>query len=93
MSGARTLIATLRELFFLSSDMKIMSATIPGGDAFAAEAPAPLFQTRVPLTGNPYRSNYAVTRDGQRFLINLAVGDGLSAPLTVLQNWPALHRR
>jgi Tol biopolymer transport system component len=84
-----------RELFFLSSDMKIMSAAIPRGDAFAAEAPAPtpLFQTRVPLTGNPYRVNYAVSGDGQRFLVNVAVGEGLSAPLTVLQNWPALLGR
>jgi serine/threonine protein kinase len=82
-----------RELFFLSSDMTIMSAAIPGGDAFAAEAPTPLFQTRVPLTGNPYRVNYAVSRDGQRILVNVAEGEGLSAPLTVLSNWPALLSR
>jgi serine/threonine protein kinase len=82
-----------REMFFLGSDMKVMSVTIPEGDAFAAGVPKTLFQTRVPLTGNPYRTNYAVSRDGQRFLVNTSSDEGLSSPLTIVLNWTALLER
>jgi hypothetical protein len=70
-----------------------MSVTIPEGDAFAAGVPKTLFQTRVPLTGNPYRTNYAVSRDGQRFLVNTSSDEGLSSPLTIVLNWTALLER
>jgi hypothetical protein len=81
-----------RELFYLGSDMRMMSVDIPQGDPFASAvaAPTPLFQVRVPLTGNIYRTNYAVSKDGQRFLVNVAVDEGLSAPLTFVFNWTAL---
>lgn len=69
--------------------MRMMSVEIPGGNALAAATAQPLFQTRVPLVANQ-RSNYAVTRDGQRFLINTSTGEGLSSPLSVALNWPAL---
>ncbi len=82
-----------RELFFLGSDMRMMSVDIPAGNALAAGVSRALFQTRVPLTGNPYRTNYAVSRDGQRFLVNTSTAEGLSSPLTILLNWPALLRR
>jgi dipeptidyl aminopeptidase/acylaminoacyl peptidase len=82
-----------RELFFLGSDRRLMSAAIPGGDPFKAAAPAALFQTRAPLTGNPYRTNYTVTRDGQRFLVNTATRDTMAQPISVIVNWQSLVGR
>jgi hypothetical protein len=78
-----------RELFFLAADMRLMSVELSGG-ALSAGAPKPLFETRAPLSGNPYRVNYAVSRDGRRFLVNAKVGERTRATLRVLQNWQAL---
>ena len=77
------------ELFYLASSNKLMSVPMPGGNAFNSGAPKAFFDTHVPLTGNPYRSNYAVTADGQRFLINTRIEDAPS-PINVIFNWTAL---
>jgi serine/threonine protein kinase len=79
-----------QELFYLNSDMKMMSVSLPGGNALAPGVTQVLFQTAVPLTGNPYRSNYAVTADGKRFLVNVRLGANTLSTLNVIQNWPAL---
>ncbi len=80
------------ELFYLASNEQLMSVSIPGGNAFNAGSPQRLFDARVPLTGNPYRSNYAVTADGKRFLVNIRI-DTAQAPINIVVNWPALLRR
>ena len=80
------------ELFYLASSNKLMSVAIPPGDALNSGVPKELFDTHVPLTGNPYRSNYAVTADGQRFLINTRVEDAPSA-INVILNWTALLKK
>jgi hypothetical protein len=80
------------ELFYLASSGKLTSVAIPGGDAFKAGAPKELFEVRVPLTGNPYRTNYAVTADGQRFLVNTRIEDAPS-PVNVIVNWPQLLKK
>jgi len=49
----------------------------------------PLFETRA--AGN--RSQYAVTADGQRFLINTAPEQAASAPIAVVVNWTAGLKR
>jgi Tol biopolymer transport system component/predicted Ser/Thr protein kinase len=77
-----------RELFFLSPAHQIMSVSISGGRA--TSAPKALFQTRVPLTENVYRRNFAVSSDGQRFLVNVSDGEPMTEPLTVVLNWPRL---
>jgi serine/threonine protein kinase len=80
------------ELFYLASSNKLMSVPLPGGNAFNAGVPKILFETHVPLTGNPYRSNYAVSHDGQRFLINTRIEDAPS-PINIMLNWrPLLNR-
>jgi Tol biopolymer transport system component len=76
-----------RELFFRSLDGRLMAAAILiTGPDLAAEAPLELFT----LPAGPSRDGgnttpYAVSRDGQRFLINMLVGD--VPPITVLLNW------
>ncbi len=77
------------ELFYLASNNKLMSVAISGGNAFDFGVPKALFDTRVPLTGNPYRSNYAVTANGQRFLVNTRIEDAPS-PINIILNWTAL---
>ena len=46
--------------------------------------PTALFQTRFSNTPFPY----AVTADGQRFLINRPVQDTSDPPITLIVNWP-----
>ena len=48
------------------------------------------FQTE--LTFNTLRHSYAVSADGQRFLLNTSLEAG-SPPMTVVLNWPALLKK
>ncbi len=77
-----------KELFYLTGT-HLMSVAIPDGNIESATTAKPLFETHVPLTGNSYRSNYAVTADGQRFLVNTSVGNPASA-IQVVLNWQQL---
>ena len=75
-----------RELFYMSRDGKLMSVLVdPGPLEFGT--PTMLFQT--PLESPTLISaQYAVTRNGQRFL--LAVPAGTMAPITVVLDWTKL---
>jgi hypothetical protein len=44
-----------------------------------------LFEARL-RAESPYRQ-YAVTRDGSRFLLNRSVGEEGTRPMTLVQNW------
>ena len=57
------------------------------------EAPRPLFQTRVPVGEDLYRTHYVPSRDGQRFLINTPTGQPTPKPVTVVLNWTAGLKR
>jgi hypothetical protein len=73
------------EIFYVGPDNKLMAATVDGkGSRFEVGNVKPLFATRA---GGP-RSWYAVSPDGQRFLINTAP-EQTAAPLTVVLNWTA----
>ena len=72
-----------RELFYLAPDRMLMSVDVRGGSAFERGAPKPLFQTRVTdLTD--VRNHFMPSADGKRFLVNTAIEEGASAPITVL---------
>jgi serine/threonine protein kinase/Tol biopolymer transport system component len=79
-----------KELFFLSSDGKMMAAPVTTGTHFDASTPVVLFQStpRPPVLVYDIFV-YDVTRDGQRFLINTQVKQAESAPMSVILNWPA----
>jgi eukaryotic-like serine/threonine-protein kinase len=82
-----------RELFFLGADRRLMAMPIKTTPSFEHGVPVPLFATRVSNFANPFRTSYAVSRDGQRFLIN-AVADNAPTPsITVVANWPGLLKR
>jgi Tol biopolymer transport system component len=74
-----------KELFFLSADGQMMAVAVDTRSQFEASNPEPLYQTGV-TPGTGFRQ-YAVTRDGQRFLINAPVEGKNQVSLTVVTDW------
>jgi serine/threonine protein kinase/Tol biopolymer transport system component len=72
------------ELFYLGTDRTMMSVRVTAGAEFVGSPPSPLFPTR--LAPNPGRPQYAVTRDGQRFL-GLERVEEERHTMTFLLNW------
>ena len=77
-----------KELFYVSSDGKMMSVGVTTGASFKGGPPVALFQThrRQPVS-LPDVFSYDVSGDGQRFLILTKVDEANTAPLSVLLNW------
>ena len=87
-----------KELFYLAPDRKLMAVDVKGaGPNFTAGVPKALFEarTRPIFPGNPGASYYAVTGDGQRFIVDALAGeaDSTPVPLTVVLNWTANLKR
>src|SRR5262249_60037479 len=82
-----------KELFYYSSDGKLMAAPVESGESFAAGASVSLFEFRAGNSGVGSAAPYAVTADGQRFLLNAIVESEAAAPLTVVLNWTAELKR
>ena len=80
------------EIFYVSLESKMMAAPVkvsPDGQSLEPETPAALFPVRTvggPLPG-VFRQQYAVSSDGQRFLVNLAADEGTAWPITLILNW------
>jgi eukaryotic-like serine/threonine-protein kinase len=75
-----------KELFYMTDDGKILSAQIKSETPFQSTVPEQLFQPNVKFVpGFPY----AVSPDGQRFLINTPAEVNNPAPMTVVLNWTA----
>jgi serine/threonine protein kinase len=77
-----------RELYYLSPDRKMMAVPITYAPQFDSGLPQPLFGN-VDLRDLPVNAQYDVAADGSRFLLNRAVGEQGSRPLTIVQNWTA----
>jgi hypothetical protein len=76
-----------RELFYLGADGRLLAVPIGPAEAFEHGIPRPLFQTTLPPMLAPFRTSYAVSPDGQRFLVtNLRQGSQPSA-ITIVLNW------
>ena len=79
-----------REIFYLSRDRKIMAVPIAVRDkTIDAGTPQPLFGVDVVTPTFPYPNDYAVSADGQRFLVNSVEPEPNRQALTVVLNWPA----
>jgi Tol biopolymer transport system component len=80
-----------RELFYLAPDNKMTSVAVRAGATFEAGTPEALFQTRsaglAPST--TFSQQYDVTRDGQRFLLNVDTSEVNAVPITVVLDWTA----
>jgi Tol biopolymer transport system component len=79
-----------KELFYLAADRRIMAVDVIPGATFRKGAPRPLVETRI---SDPYLTHFAVTRDGQRFLIPTPLSDANAPPATVVINWTAGIKR
>jgi hypothetical protein len=79
-----------KDLFYVAPDRRMMAVTIKAGATFEAEAPRALFESRLPAVAT--RQTYAVSADGQRFLLNAPL-DAESPPMTIVLNWTGLLKR
>ncbi len=79
-----------RELYYVAPDKKLIAVDIKaGGSGFAMGESRVLMDTRITgWAGIGAGTQYAVTTDGERFLINTAT-EGI-LPITVALNWTAL---
>jgi hypothetical protein len=80
-----------RELFYLTLDGMLMAARLKPGPAFEFEASEPLFMTglRFPTRSSMFiwMNQYAVSRDGQRFLLNRALPEAARDAVTAVIPW------
>ena len=79
-----------KELFYLTGDDRVMMAEIEAGETFRAGVPHMLF--RAPGVNPLLPENffhYDVSRDGQRFLIDVAAEESEQSPVTIVLNWQA----
>jgi hypothetical protein len=72
-----------KALFFLAADGSVMSAAITTQPVFTAGQPSKLFNAPVSLV---IRRSYAVTSDGQRFLMPV-LDDSNPPVITVVPHW------
>jgi Tol biopolymer transport system component len=77
-----------KELFFLSADQRMMSATVRTSPGFEADVPKTLFAARVLFPGRVVRAHYGVSADGSRFLLVAPLVNEAAATQVVL-NWAA----
>jgi Tol biopolymer transport system component len=77
------------ELFYVAPDANLMAVQVStAGSVFRSSAAVPLFAPRFAESAatNPFNAQYDVAPDG-RFLINVAVDDLASSPITLILNW------
>ncbi len=78
-----------KELFYLAANDEVMALSInTDSPTFEAGVPQPLFLAR--LVDWVLRYRYAVSPDGQRFLMLVPAGEAHPSPITVVVNWPEL---
>jgi len=77
-----------KELYYLSPDSKMNAVAVRTEGGFEVENPTVLFDARVVLPETTFR-HYAVTGDGQRFLLLAPVGEEKPASTAVVVNWTA----
>ena len=78
------------EIYYLAEDRKLMAVSVGTGPSFGI--PKPLFQTRVAHGVGTNRTHFVPSRDGQRFLVNMAT-DAVPSPITVVLNWVATLKK
>lgn len=78
-----------RELFYLSPEGTLMAVAVKPGATFEVGAPQALFGTGLRFTPGYkiWMNQYAVTGDGQRFLLNRQVPEGKPSAITAVIPW------
>jgi len=82
-----------RKLFFVSSDSALSVASVNATvTSFTAGEPQTLpIKVQPGMVGA--RLTYDIAANGQRFIVNTAVGTDTRPPLTVITNWTGLLKR
>jgi Tol biopolymer transport system component len=76
------------ELFYIALDGILMSVAVHPGATLELGAPQSLFQTGLrPTPMQTIMGQYAVSKDGQRFLLNAPVTGDLAATITAVLGW------
>lgn len=78
-----------RELLYLAPDGLLMAAGTEHG--WEKSRPAPLFRLAVPDAAGT--SNYTVSADGQRIVVNTFISDPVVPPIDVVVNWTTLLKQ
>jgi eukaryotic-like serine/threonine-protein kinase len=77
-----------REFYYLTPDGTLMAAAVNPGPTFEFAAPQPLFETGLRFPQHKiWMDQYAVSRDGQRFLLNRRVAETASGAITAVIPW------
>ncbi len=82
-----------KELFYAGLDGRLFAVTVSGDQTFEAGQPRPLFQTTLPPMLAPFRTGYAVSPDGQRFLLNSLHPNPEPPAITIVFNSDADSKR
>ena len=75
-----------KELFYLALDGTMMSVAVGAGDPLQFGKPAALFATNTAPLTIPYRPRYAVSADGNRFLLLISKEPAPPVTIAVLAN-------
>jgi Tol biopolymer transport system component/predicted Ser/Thr protein kinase len=78
-------------LYYYTADGRLMTVTIKGDKAAEVGTPVSLFEPHLlngPSVSTGFRAQYEPTRDGRRFLMNVALEESMPTPITVVLNWP-----
>ena len=84
-----------RELFYVTPEGVLMSASVSGAPSFRVTAIRQLFQHQalgLDFNRRLWYSPYDVADDGRRFLVRIPAESGMPEPIVVLLNWPSLIR-
>jgi Tol biopolymer transport system component len=80
-----------KELFYVSLDGRMMAATIAVNQRKEVEAGDQLALFPARIAGGPVptpqKHQYAVSADGQRFLLNTMTDESATSPITLVMNW------
>ena len=77
-----------KTIFYLALDGKMMAVSVSLGESADIGIPRPLFATTLLPTWSV--DEYAVSRDGKRFLVGVPMEQHRQEMLNLLVNWPAL---
>ena len=84
-----------RELFYIAMDGQLMSVPIRLEGQPEIGKPIPLFRTSVggAVAVGVSRQQYAVSADGQRFLMNIVVAEANASPISLILGWNGGRQR
>jgi len=79
-----------KEIFYVSRDARLMSVAVGPGAAFEGVTPVPLFTIPGELLNLGVVTQYDVSPDGQRFLMNLNTPTQGQKLITLVSHWTSL---